>query len=155
MCANNKSMRTSCDNLGLDKYLYIGAKGDKVKIGTSVTPLDRMRAVGVVPILVIHGSFAAEKALHAEFPDDRLDGEWFRMSASIMQFVSLEKDSRICFSCERGMTGGGTLSDALNATTRAMILDGIAATGNNNSQIARNLGISRSCLISTRKRLGM
>ncbi len=148
-------MRTSCDNAGLDRYLYIGAKGDKVKIGTSGTPLDRMHALGVAPILVIHGSFAAEKALHAEFPSDRLDGEWFQMSAAIMRFVAIEKDSSVCFSCVRGMTGGGTLADALNATTRAMILDGIATTGNNNSQIAKMLGISRSCLISTRKRLGM
>lgn len=153
--AYRRPMKTSCNNVGKGHYVYIGAKGNQVKIGTSGNPDDRMRAQGLAGILVIHGSFSAEKMVHELFAADRQAGEWFAMSTQIMLFVATGLVADVCYSCAHGAVGGGDLKDALNATTRVMILDAIGSTGNNNSQIARDLGISRSNLIGIRKRLGI
>ena len=118
-------MNISCSNAGKGHYVYIGANSSHVKIGTSVEPDNRMRIQKITPL---------------------------KMSTPIMLFIAEAKGARVCISCVNGLQGGGTLKEALNETTRSMLADAIVSTGSNNSQIARDLGVARSRVISMRKR---
>lgn len=74
-------------------YFAQSVAGGPVKIGHSNDPearvaslqtahADTLRIIGTIP-----GGRAVETALHASFADDRIGGEWFRPSPSLVAFM--------------------------------------------------------------------
>lgn len=75
-------------------YVYFIQFGDRIKIGFSTDPENRVRALPHDKVLaVIPGTRLNERQLHAAFADLRLTGEWFREDQRIHDFVADVKDA--------------------------------------------------------------
>lgn len=73
--------------------VYFVRSGDRVKIGTSHKPKQRIRDLQIANpdgLEVLHtmpGTFAEERQLHKQFAAHRLHGEWFHYSDEIRAYV--------------------------------------------------------------------
>jgi hypothetical protein len=73
--------------------VYFIRAGDKIKIGFSTRPLDRLKALqtahpGCLEIIgIMHGAFSLEGRLHEQFSRYRIRGEWFRLSPEIVRYI--------------------------------------------------------------------
>ena len=80
-----------------DGYVYFAKNGSLVKIGYSTMPAVRVKALPKIQgksaklIHWIKGELKDEKALHQKFAHLRRDGEWFRYTNEIFNFI---KESR-------------------------------------------------------------
>jgi hypothetical protein len=86
------------DNLQMGDVVYFMYSAGRVKIGTSNDVDNRQlsfAAAGPFPpslILVMRGAVREERALHKQFHDSRLHGEWFAWSDQIQDFLA----ARLC-----------------------------------------------------------
>jgi hypothetical protein len=73
--------------------IYFISAGDKIKIGFSTRPLDRLKALqtahpGCLEIIgIMHGAFSLERRLHEQFSRYWVRGEWFRLSPEITRYI--------------------------------------------------------------------
>jgi len=73
--------------------VYFARFGDRIKIGFSTNPTNRLTAIPHDEILAIFpGTMRNERQLHAAFADLRITGEWFQCDDRILDFVSDVKD---------------------------------------------------------------
>lgn len=81
-------------------YFVEATAVNKVKIGTSVDPGERVRKirtaspVDVELIYKFRGGAEEEKALHNKFAKFKLDNEWFEFSEEIREFIAQDKKRR-------------------------------------------------------------
>lgn len=76
--------------------VYFIQRGDRIKIGYSTNLTTRLRALkGDRVLLALPGSRAHESALHELFKAHRIEGEWFRPDAEIMEFIASRADSNV------------------------------------------------------------
>lgn len=68
-------------------YFARRASDGAIKIGWSHDPTARTKTLGAELLNSIPGSRRLEQDLHARFDADRLDGEWFRPSADLLDFM--------------------------------------------------------------------
>ncbi|MDE2021112.1 MAG: GIY-YIG nuclease family protein [Patescibacteria group bacterium] len=74
--------------------IYIIRYQDTVKIGCSEDPVSRIRKIQTnLPerleiLAIIPGGFSEERALHRRFEDEHTNGEWFRYTDKIADFIS-------------------------------------------------------------------
>jgi hypothetical protein len=62
--------------------------GDRVKIGTTTNLARRLSAIPHDEVLATEvGSFTLERERHGQFAADRVIGEWFHMSPSLMEHI--------------------------------------------------------------------
>lgn len=75
------------------QHIYFAAALDKIKIGCSVKPIDRIAQVGewipfpITLLATMPGSYALEATLHRMFAEEWSHGEWFNASARLSAFV--------------------------------------------------------------------
>jgi hypothetical protein len=75
-------------------YVYVIRFGDRVKIGFSTDPDNRMRALPHDEVLaVLPGTRLNERQMHVAFADLRITGEWFHLNDRILDFVADVKDA--------------------------------------------------------------
>jgi hypothetical protein len=81
--------------------VYFVRIGDLVKIGTTVSLPKRLTHFRAHTqdqpqvLLVLPGSYAEEKQLHALFRADRVRGEWFTLSPALTEFMAERQDQDI------------------------------------------------------------
>lgn len=81
-------------------YIYVVQNGQLVKIGQTVNVRSRLKALrtsngGQITLLVaIEGHDIIEKAIHHHFRHLREEGEWFRITPELMNFVDRLKAGR-------------------------------------------------------------
>ena len=64
--------------------------GDRVKIGTTANPRQRLAAIWHHEVLAFErGDRLLERRRHTEFADDRLGGEWFRLSPAVRDHIAV------------------------------------------------------------------
>jgi len=74
-------------------YVYFLRVGQKVKIGTSRTPISRVSSLATsIPdqidqLVVVRGGRADEKRLHRRFKCHRTHGEWFAASVTLQHTI--------------------------------------------------------------------
>lgn len=74
-------------------WVYFIRAGDAVKIGHSRDPQKRLKQLSTgsaEPLELWHrlpGDKQVERDLHKQFADERLNGEWFRVSDRIQEYV--------------------------------------------------------------------
>lgn len=84
-----------CKSCTEDNYLYfIEAEGtDCIKIGRSGNPERRIQQLAtgspykLILLGKISGEVELEKEIHASFKESRTNGEWFRVSAGLREFI--------------------------------------------------------------------
>jgi len=73
----------------VSQWVYFVARGDKVKIGTSVNPTKRIRDLECAggsafdQVVLTPGRQALESRYHRQFAEHRLVGEWFTLAQPI------------------------------------------------------------------------
>lgn len=78
---------------GRKGHVYFIRAGDKIKIGFSTRPLDRLKALqtahpGSLEIIgIMHGAISLEGHLHEQFSRYWVRGEWFRLSPEITRYI--------------------------------------------------------------------
>lgn len=82
-------------------FIYAASAGDgRVKIGLSLEPKARIKSIAenaglpIVPVVIIKGHAAIERAIHVKFSEHRLSGEWFKFTDEIRSFLGLLADGR-------------------------------------------------------------
>ena len=61
-----------------------------MKIGTTANPRQRLAAIWHDEVLAFErGDRLVERRRHAQFADDRLGGEWFRLSAAVRDHIAI------------------------------------------------------------------
>ena len=81
-------------------YLYFARAGDAVKIGVAVEPESRLRNLRsghhqeIILLAAIPAHAALERAVHERFANLRLEGEWFRLSDELAEFIHQVRDGR-------------------------------------------------------------
>lgn len=70
-----------------ERVVYFAERNGLVKIGTTINPALRMRALGAHLLAVEPGGFVREARLHARFADDHDFGEWFRPSGELLGYI--------------------------------------------------------------------
>ena len=82
-------------------FVYMLYSQGLIKIGFTtdhIRRFDSLRSMSAVPMSVVwlaHGTRRIEQMLHRGFANDRVRGEWFRLSPSIRNFLqSRSNDSR-------------------------------------------------------------
>jgi len=74
--------------------VYFARFRDRVKIGFSTDPMNRLSAIPHDEVLAVFpGTRLNERQLHTAFADLRITGEWFHCDDRILDFVSDVKDS--------------------------------------------------------------
>lgn len=74
-------------------YFVYDAEGKRIKIGKSIDPLKRVKALQTSSgaLLELAGSLAGNEALegviHKEFAADRIVGEWFRLTSRLVDLI--------------------------------------------------------------------
>jgi len=69
--------------------VYYLRYGDRVKIGTTANPRQRLAAIWHDEVLAFErGDRTLERRRHAQFAEDRLGGEWFRLSPAVRDHVA-------------------------------------------------------------------
>jgi T5orf172 domain len=64
--------------------------GDRVKIGTTANPRQRLAAIWHDEVLAFErGDRRVERRRHAQFADDRLGGEWFQLSPAVREHIAI------------------------------------------------------------------
>lgn len=77
-------------------YVYFIGYTDRIKIGHSITPKDRTAAFQPDQVLlVLPGTRAHEKALHALFKPHRIRGEWFHRDQELLDFIAEHADDNL------------------------------------------------------------
>jgi Meiotically up-regulated gene 113 len=70
--------------------VYYLRYGDRVKIGTTANPRQRLAAIWHDEVLAFErGDRRLERRRHSQFADHRLGGEWFRLSAPVRDHIAL------------------------------------------------------------------
>jgi hypothetical protein len=75
------------------KYVYFLRCGDAVKIGYTTNPSGRLESLKTglpTPIdafVLVAGTEADERALHREFHQQRVHGEWFRANGALLNVI--------------------------------------------------------------------
>lgn len=85
-------------------YVYFFRHGDRVKIGYSRAPFQRLkkieRLVGSKLSIggIIRGTYNTENTIHRRFESDRVNHEWFRCSPAIESFIEdrCHTANRVC-----------------------------------------------------------
>lgn len=91
--AQNSPARKPRSKSGFVYFITQAEHPAAVKIGFAVDVNDRLGTlqtsshVDLTILASFPGTVATEKQLHRKFADDRLRGEWFRMSEPIRQFI--------------------------------------------------------------------
>ena len=68
--------------------VYYLRRADRVKIGTSGTPKQRLAALGPGELLALElGGRALEQQRHREFAEYRVGGEWFRAEGAVLEHI--------------------------------------------------------------------
>lgn len=68
-------------------------RGDPIKVGISVDPIGRMKALGHAKLLGVEfGGRERESELHGRFADHRQVGEWFAPAPLLMEWVATLSD---------------------------------------------------------------
>jgi hypothetical protein len=63
---------------------------DRVKIGTTANPRQRLAAIWHDELLAFErGDRRLERRRHTQFADDRLGGEWFRLSPAVWEHIAI------------------------------------------------------------------
>jgi hypothetical protein len=69
--------------------VYYLRRADRVKIGTSGTPKQRLAALGAGDLLALElGGRPLEQQRHREFADLRVGGEWFRAEGAVLEHIA-------------------------------------------------------------------
>jgi hypothetical protein len=73
-----------------DSLVYFGftAARTSIKIGTTTNIKLRMASLRLIRAVVIPGGYEEEAALHRQFGDYRLHGEWFYPAPVLIEFVN-------------------------------------------------------------------
>lgn len=75
-------------------FVYFLRFGDRVKIGFSTDPQNRVRALPHDEILaIVPGTRLNERQMHAAFADLRITGEWFHADERLLDFIADVKDA--------------------------------------------------------------
>ncbi|MFC0682631.1 GIY-YIG nuclease family protein [Lysobacter korlensis] len=70
--------------------VYYLRSGDRVKIGTTANPRQRLAAIWHDQLLAFErGDRRVEQRRHAQFAADRLGGEWFRLSIPVREHIAV------------------------------------------------------------------
>lgn len=68
-------------------YFALAAGTEKVKIASSGTPKKRVQEANLKLLGLMKGGRAAEIELHERFADEKMHGDWFRLSDRISKFI--------------------------------------------------------------------
>jgi len=85
-------------------YFILAEETNRVKIGFSSEPERRLSDLqtgspcSLRMLAVFRGTSRTEKALHAKFAKQRINGEWFQFHATIREFLTQNKHKAIVFS---------------------------------------------------------
>jgi hypothetical protein len=85
-------------------YFILAEETNRVKIGFSNEPERRLSDLqtgspcSLRMLAVFRGNSRTEKALHAKFAKQRINGEWFHFHATIREFLTQNKHKAIVFS---------------------------------------------------------
>lgn len=77
--------------------VYFAGALDKVKIGCSIKPVDRILQVGewipfpITMLATIKGNYTLEATLHRMFAEEWSHGEWFNASPRLLAFIETVK----------------------------------------------------------------
>jgi len=83
-----------------EQFVYFIECGNRMKIGVSVCPQDRVKQLQTgspSPLVLraaVSGGHNVEKELHHKFSDERLDGEWFLLSQRLEKYIEEIKNER-------------------------------------------------------------
>jgi T5orf172 domain len=70
--------------------VYYLRYGDRVKIGTTANPRQRLARIWHDDLLAFErGDRRVEQRRHAQFAGDRLGGEWFRLSPELQEHIAV------------------------------------------------------------------
>lgn len=81
------SHATAIANLFKPERVYFARLGDLIKIGISKDPARRARSFNAVLVGTMDGDREIESALHREFADLRVRGEWFRAEPRLLSRI--------------------------------------------------------------------
>lgn len=83
------SMTVRYANLQLNiQVVYYARIGDRVKIGTSASLLNRMQSINPEEIMVLEaGGFDVEARRHQQFKALRTHGEWFKLEGALVDHI--------------------------------------------------------------------